>query len=489
MPKSIDLTGKRFGAWLVLSRSHGRYWRCQCLACKQTIKDVHASSLTSGASTSCGCLHKNNKLQEDLTGRQFDNWKVLGYAGNGKWNCECQCENHTKAVIERANLLQGKTKSCGCLKSEIVKNTLLARYGETSAAKVSNTREQWQIDTLNDKDKLEQYINETFKLIKPTFQTLANSLGVSRHRISVKIHKYNLENLVDINPLVSNAELELHDFIRDITDEEVVFNTKSVIAPYELDIYIPEKRLAIEFNGTYWHSLGKVDKYYHQRKTLACAEKGIQLIHVFEYEWNNEAKQQKIKNYLRNKITKAYKVVYARNTEVKIVGNDVAKEFYNINHLQGGINSEINLALVKDDEVLGMMSFGSPRFNNAFEYELTRLCFKDSVIVVGGSEKLFKHFINRYKPTSVISYCDLSKFSGNTYKNLGFSTFEITEPNYVWVNTSKNEVLPRYKTQKHKLIKLGYGNESQTEDEIMEDLGYYKVYDSGNLRMTWKQTV
>ena len=157
--------------------------------------------------------------------------------------------------------------------------------------------------------------------------------------------------------------------------------------------------------------------------------------------------------------------------------------------MQGGINSEINLALVKDDEVLGMMSFGSPRFNNAFEYELTRLCFKDSVIVVGGSEKLFKHFINRYKPTSVISYCDLSKFSGNTYKNLGFSTFEITEPNYVWVNTSKNEVLPRYKTQKHKLIKLGYGNESQTEDEIMEDLGYYKVYDSGNLRMTWKQTV
>ena len=47
------------------------------------------------------------------------------------------------------------------------------------------------------------------------------------------------------------------------------------------------------------------------------------------------------------------------------------------------------------------------------------------------------------------------------------------------------EVLPRYKTQKQKLLSKGFGTKEQTEDDIMESLGYYKVYDSGNLKLEW----
>lgn len=105
--------------------------------------------------------------------------------------------------------------------------------------------------------------------------------------------------------------------------------------------------------------------------------------------------------------------------------------------------------------------------------------------MVGGSEKLFKYFINNYNPESIISYCDISKFTAGVYMRLGFSftSKDLTSPNYIWYN--KDKVLTRYQTQKHKLIKLGLGTEKQTENEIMYGLGYIKIYDSGNIKFSW----
>lgn len=63
------------------------------------------------------------------------------------------------------------------------------------------------------------------------------------------------------------------------------------------------------------------------------------------------------------------------------------------------------------------MSFGKPRYNKNYECELLRLCTKNGYAVVGGAEKLFSYFVKTHNPKSVISYCDLSKFMGNVYKN------------------------------------------------------------------------
>ena len=487
MAKAIDLTGQMYGDWRVLGRDTGRYWRCLCTLCNETVKSIHASSLRQGTSTSCGCQHKNNKLKEDLTGKQFNNWIVLEYAGDGHWKCECQCKDKTVKLIPRAHLIDGKSKSCGCLRRELAKNTLLDRYGETVSTKVCDPREYWQIETLENKELLTKYILDTFGCYKPTFKQLADRLKVSRHRISVKIHEYMMESLVAIDPLQSNEELELIAFVKEICNGEVITSDRTIINPFELDIYIPEKKLAIEFNGTYWHSSEKIDKLYHQNKTLACAKKGIQLIHIFEYEWKDNEKKEKIKQYLVNHLSNDLIRLYARNVSVIEITNSDYIQFYKKYHLQSSINSEINLALCYDNEIIGMMSFSKPRFNSNFQYELTRLCFNDKYIVIGGAEKLFKHFLNKYNPESIVAYCDISKFTGNVYTRLGFKTSNdcITEPNYVWVDKDKNSVLTRYQTQKHLLVKHGLGSKEQTEDEIMLELGFYKIYDSGNLRLAW----
>ena len=107
--------------------------------------------------------------------------------------------------------------------------------------------------------------------------------------------------------------------------------------------------------------------------------------------------------------------------------------------------------------------------------------------VIGGTDKLFKYFIRNHEFNSIITFSDITKFTGNVYTRLGFKPAgnnPITEPNYVWVNCS-NKVLSRYQTQKHKLIAQGLGKKDDTEDSIMKSHGYLKTYDSGNIRLEY----
>jgi hypothetical protein len=137
------------------------------------------------------------------------------------------------------------------------------------------------------------------------------------------------------------------------------------------------------------------------------------------------------------------------------------------------------------------MTLGDPRFDTNFEWEIIRECWLPDTLVIGGASKMFEYFKRNYNPLSVISYCDATKFTGSVYFNLGFKLDAVnpmTDPNYVWIKKSIPngfETLSRYQTQKKKLIARGLGVETQTETEIMENLGFVRVYNSGNLRFVW----
>lgn len=486
MPARADLTGQTFGKWKVIEYVGNRKWRCQCSCEKHTIRDVNTQSLTKGTSLSCGC-YQDRSVKEDLSGRQFGEWHVLRYVGDGKYLCRCSCENHTEKLVDRQNLILGKTKSCGCKRRELGKHTLLDRYRETSSVKVgiANNREEWQINTFENPELLKEYILNNWEYT-PTYSDVANKLGVTRHSISRRIHEYGLENLIDINSLQSEEEKELLEFIESL-GVKTIHGDRQQIAPYELDIYIPEKKIAIEFNGNYWHSDEKINKNYHQNKSLKCIANGIRLIHIFEYEWIPEDNKEKIKNFLKSAILGNEEIVYARNTYIKEVEYNQALEFINKYHLQGYAGASIKIGCFNKEtkELIGMMTFGIPRFTSEYEYELVRLCYKNNTCIIGGAEKMLKYFIDRHKPKSILSYCDISKFDGKVYTRLGFEKDKerfITEPNYIWVDPNHNTVLPRYKTQKQKLIDQGLGKEDQTEVEIMKCLNYNKVYNSGNFK-------
>ena len=477
--RTEDLTEKTFGSWEVLEYSGGDhcYYKCRCLNCGK-IQDVPGYSLKTGHSKSCGC----NQLI-DLTGQKINEFTVLEYAGDYKWKCQCSCGKIK--FIHGWELRTGNAKSCGCKKWQYTKSTMLNKYGEIAPLKIGNPRSKEQIKALESKEDLAEFIRKIGE--RPQTWKLADKLGIGISATLKAVHKFNLENLVEISPNVSKPEQDLCDYIISITNEEVIQSDRSVLRDKELDIYIPAKKIAIEFNGTYWHSDIYKSKNYHQDKTLRCARLGIRLVHIFEYEWIDTDKKVKLQNYLKDLLSDKKEIIYGRLTTVKTISQDTAKEFLDKYHLQGSTQASIRYGIYKDAELLGVLTLGKPRFNNNYEYEIIRICWKPGVVVVGGLEKLFKTFTSEYNPSSVITYSDIGKFTGNSYLKLGFKTDtnSLIAPNYVWVKPENNEVLHRYQTQKHKLLESGLGNQEQTENEIMENLGFLKIYDAGNIRMSY----
>lgn len=478
--KFTDLKEQQFGDWEVLEfagTEHGMsLWKCKC-SCGN-IKDVYAAKLLSGRSKSCG--HDTNKFN-DLKDKQFGEWTALEYIGNHYWKCRCSCG--TIKDIAGYSLTRGDSKSCGHLASDYRKETMINRYGDYMPNK---SRDMWQIDVLLSKENMLEHILK--RGYKPTAEELSKELGINTNNIYKYIHKYGLDDYIYINYNSSKYETEIVDIIKALYNVNIIQRCKTVIPGIELDIYIPEKHIAIEFNGSYWHSELHKDKLYHQNKTLLCAKKGIRLIHIFEYEWIDEELRAKLINLVAGCICNNKVRIGARKTIVKDIDRDEAKIFCNKYHLQGYSNSSINIGCFYNDELIGVITLGTPRFNKKYQYEVIRLCWKDNVSVIGGAGKLFKYFVNKYNADSVISYCNIDKFAGNSYLKIGFkaSINNITTPNYVWYNPNKKDILTRYQTQKNKLISMGLGKDDETESDIMYRLGYVRIYDSGNIILEWR---
>ena len=253
-------------------------------------------------------------------------------------------------------------------------------------------------------------------------------------------------------------------------------NDRSVLFPKELDLYSPEHKLAIEINGTYWHDVDRVGKFYHLDKTKSCMSKGISLLHFWDCEINNRLSI--IESIIKSKMNQTSRV-YARNCVVKPIDKITAKNFINDNHIQGYVGCTFALGLFLNETLYQVMTFGKPRFSKKYDWELLRLCSLKNITVVGGASKLFAAFIKQ-STGSVVSYSDKRISNGEVYNKLGFAYSHTSAPNYLW---AKHEIiLKRYSTQKHKLKSLlgDNFNELETEDENMRRNGFNKIYDCGN---------
>ena len=300
---------------------------------------------------------------------------------------------------------------------------------------------------------------------------------VSSDCISTSTPKYKMKEIVSTD-LCNKHTSEYNLFKQEILN---IFSGQHIeVGTEEFDIYLPELKLAIEFNDTQ-----RSDKKYLQLKTLKFNSKGVRIINVFDYEWRNPDKRRKIIEYLSTFVVKS-SVVYGRNLKVQIIDNKEAERFCEDYHLQGSTHGSISIGLRSENDLVAVMTLRTPRFEHNYQLEMLRYCTKAGVAVVGGAEKMFKFLIEEYNPKSIMTYVDLSKFTGDVYKRLGFKPIGtgITVPNYVWVDKDLNAI-PRYKTQKQRLVKKGLGTNEQTEDEIMYNLGYRKVYDCGNLKLEW----
>ncbi len=283
----------------------------------------------------------------------------------------------------------------------------------------------------------------------------------------------------------SKYEYEIVDYLKELSPSiNIVTNTKKIISPFELDIYLPDFNLAIEFNGLHWHSeLAGKTKNYHLNKTEKCKEKGIQLIHIFENEWNDN--KEIIKSILKNKLKLNKNKIYARKCKIKEISNEEYNEFLFNNHIQGITKSKIKIGLFHNDSLVMISSFSKPRFNKLYEYELIRLASRKDCTIIGGMEKLLTYFVSSYNPISIISYVDRRYFSGSSYFNSNFFKYKnISSPNYWYIENGK--LINRINFQKHKLkSKLKLFDSTLTEWENMQLNGYDRIWDCGNFIFEW----
>lgn len=232
-----------------------------------------------------------------------------------------------------------------------------------------------------------------------------------------------------------------------------------------------------------WGIMGKPgkDRLYHKEKSDLAAEYGYSCLHV--WDWDD---REKVLELLQPRVP-----VYGRKCELREIDQRSANYFLNRYHLQGAAKMQrVCLGLFQGDDLIQVMTFGPPRFNKNFQWELIRLCTKTGVRVLGGSQKLWKYFLEKYKPESIISYCDRSKFSGKIYGDLGFTLRTPGIPSRHWYSpelgkhiTDNGLRLRGFDLLMGKTFgKFGKGT---VNDDLMREHGFVEIWDAGQAVWIW----
>lgn len=222
-------------------------------------------------------------------------------------------------------------------------------------------------------------------------------------------------------------------------------------------------------------------KMYHREKSEHANMAGYHCIHV--WDWDD---RRKIVRMLVNKVS-----IGARECKLVSVSpkDPLVNIFLDENHLQGKCSgTKLVLALERNGEIVQMMTFGKPRYNKKCQWELYRFCTKLGHVVLGGAERLFKEFVEVYRPESIVSYCDMSKFSGTVYERLGFTLEKKPQPSCHWYNLrTKQHITDNLLRQLgyDKLFNANYGKGTNNE-ELMLKNGFVSLWDCGQATYIWR---
>jgi hypothetical protein len=242
----------------------------------------------------------------------------------------------------------------------------------------------------------------------------------------------------------------------------------------EADIYIPSKRIAIEYNRLYWHSELYKDRNYHYKKYKHFADKGIQLIQIWEDEWRD--RQETVKKLIKAKLGLISDKVFARKCTVV---KQKCQDFFDKNHIQGAVRNTESYSLVYDNEVVAAMAF---RIREDDVWELVR--YATSKSVVGGASKLLKAFERDYPKVKIVSFADFCVSNGDMYYKLGFDEDKVLKPDYRYFFSGKNKRMHKFK---FRLIKFKNDTnllyeENKTEHELAKMNNLLRVFDAGKIR-------
>lgn len=337
---------------------------------------------------------------------------------------------------------------------EVVKvlcDVMMEKYGVSSALQLEEFKEKAR------KTLLERY-GVTSGLMLPSARKFSNNSGPNKM----------FEHLLKTYNISYESEFFLERYYYDFK----VGNTLIEIDPYP-------------FHNTLWSPFGdhrsRITEDYHKKKSDVAFEAGYNCIHIFDWDDKNKI----------IKILERRERIYARDTIIDGLDKQECNNYLAVNHLQGSCNGQSVRLALKDryGEIVSVMTFGKPRYNKNYQWELLRYC--SSKLVIGGAQKLFKHFIEIHNPESIISYCDRSKFRGSVYKELNFELLTVNKPSKHWYShksTDMKHITDNFLRQRgfDQLFGTNYGKGTSNEELIIQR-GYVPIFDCGQDTYIWKR--
>lgn len=290
------------------------------------------------------------------------------------------------------------------------------------------------------------------------------------------------------SPLNSSDSKPNREFAKLLEERGIEFEREFPIENRSFDFKIDRNLVEVNPYSTHnstWGIKGGTgkDRLYHKEKSDLAAKYGYSCLHV--WDWDD---REKVLELLQPRVP-----VYARKCELKEIEQRDANIFLKRYHLQGGAKMQkVCLGLYLEGDLVEVMTFGPPRFNKKFEWELIRLCTKTGIRVLGGSQRLWKYFLKTYNPNSVISYCDRSKFSGKIYGDLGFILRAAGMPSRHWYSPE----LGKHVTDNGLRLRgfdllLGnlYGKfgKGTINDDLMREHGFVEIWDAGQAVWVWNK--
>ncbi len=424
--------------------------------------------------------------------------------------CEC-CGTPVSGIGSKGFHKTCSTECKKILVANTIKTTMTEKYGVDNFTKTESYRkaasEQKKAENLS---TIGSYSYS--KLCDPAFlveeyktksiRKIASEIGVSSITVHRYLKKFGIEKpaspkkeivkpnrpkyvhrIDDVGsfPDVDFKKDELFNFIRSLGFRDAVQSDKTVLGSMELDITIPSKKIAIEFNGLYWHSTRFKERRYHLNKTLASQDSGYRLIHIFEDEWDTRKEQvkEKIKSILG---VDDRQTVYARKCSVVEIDDiDKISDFYNKNHIQGSAGQSFTFGLEFNGSVVAMMSF---KKRSDTEYELSR--YATSHRVVGGFSRILKHaknVLNEMGVKRLISFADRRYSVGNVYASNGWTHESDVGPDYQYVIRDRRVRKQNFR-RKYLPEKIEMFDPNLSEVENMRMNGIYQIYDCGLMKFS-----
>lgn len=299
-----------------------------------------------------------------------------------------------------------------------------------------------------------------------------------------KLPEYGIQidsNLPLANSCQTDPKFQILNHIKAVYSGPVTENDRTIISPHELDIVLPELKVAIEVCGMYWHSEKFKDRFYHQRKMESANKAGYRLITLYEEEITDTdlapITWRKLSHILGVTSTQP---VNARGCTIVELSSADAEGFLKHNHIQWYMKASVRYGLKHGAELVAVVTFKSYAGG---VYELSR--FATSTRVRGGFTKLLHHFKKNNVWTSIYTFADLrwSSRTNNVYVLAGFTEEHVTQPAYrYYCGRTKKSYHRMHFQRKHLPQRLRKFDPSLTERQNVNNDGYLAIYDCGNVK-------